>query len=223
MNEVYITRFCSWAPEMKTVSDWKSWAQGERIIPQDKGSPDIAFTDPMFRRRLSQLSRMTIQVVHDLQPFSEDSKIVFVSFRGELTQQLKINSLLIEQKTVMPAAFSLSVFNTPVALATIALNIRSGYTAIYPGEDRFYDGFLSAAAPLADSETEEIVLIYADEFVPEEYRPLISGNPQVLAFGAVLSCKKNGIPVSLSRDSMYLGTPEKFLKNLYLRGGHDSI
>jgi hypothetical protein len=212
---------------MESRDYWKSWAQGEKNILLEKKSPELSFTDPMFRRRLSQISRMTIQVLHDLLPFNEHNKIVFVSFRGELTQQFKINSLLAEEKTVMPAAFSLSVFNTPVALATIALNLRAGYTAIYPAEHRFYDGFISAAAPLTDSSanagTEEIILVYADELVPEEYRSLISGTQNPLAFAAILSRKENGIPILLNRDSEYLKSPEMFLKYLYQRDDHASV
>jgi hypothetical protein len=221
MNEVYVSRFRSWAPEMENIKDWESWARGEKNILQEKKSPELSFTEPMFRRRLSQISKMTIQVLYDLQPFREDSKIVFVSFRGELNQQLKINSMLIEEQTVMPASFSLSVFNTPVALATIALNLRSGYTAIYPSEDNFYDGFSSAVAPLAASDTEEIIFVYADEFVPEEYQSIIQGTRNPLAFAAILSRKQNGIPISTKSDSDYFKSPEDFLKYLYARGGHE--
>ena len=107
----YITRLCAWAPGIESSGEWEQWAQGKRDISSDAKGPVIDFTDSMFRRRLSQISKMTVQVVHDLLPVGEDTKIFFVSFRGELSRQYQINKMLIEENSLMPAAFSLSVFN----------------------------------------------------------------------------------------------------------------
>ncbi|GHV28191.1 hypothetical protein AGMMS4952_11280 [Spirochaetia bacterium] len=173
----------------------------------------MSLPPPLFRRRLSQLSRMTIQVIHDLLPIKEDTKIVFVSFRGEITQQFKINRMLIEDGDVSPAAFSLSVFNTPPALATIALDLRAGYSAIYPAEDRFDSGFLAAVAPILCGDAEETVLVYADELVPEEYgslRPLCN---KPIAFAVLLSRTPGGLPVDPS--VLAVESPSAFLKYLY--------
>jgi len=119
VNYPYISRLCAWAPGVGTRDEWEQWAHGEleitigALAPTGPQSPDIGFTDPMFRRRLSQISKMTIRVVHDLLPAGENAKILFVSFRGELSRQYQINRMLIEDNAILPAAFSLSVFNAP--------------------------------------------------------------------------------------------------------------
>jgi hypothetical protein len=207
---LYITRFASWAPGLSGKTDWQEWARGSRNIQAINDSPALEFTAPLFRRRLSQLSRMTIQVIHDLLPIGNDTKIVFVSFRGEIAQQFKINRMLIEDGDVSPAGFSLSVFNTPPALAAIALNLSAGYSAVYPAEDRFETGFLAAAAPLLCGDAEEIVLVYADELAPEEYGSLRPPGNEPLAFAAILS-RAPGEPVPASA----LESPRAFLKYLY--------
>ncbi|GHV57336.1 hypothetical protein AGMMS49579_23060 [Spirochaetia bacterium] len=201
MKSLYISRFTSWAPGPGSPND----------------SPGLEFTAPLFRRRLSQLSRMTIQVIHDLLPIKEDTKIVFVSFRGEIAQQLKINRMLIEDGDITPAAFSLSVFNTPPALAAIALNLTAGYSAVYPAEDRFDTGFLAAAAPILAGDAEETVLVYADELVPEEYGDLRPAHNEPLAFAALLSRTPGEIALSVAADagSPALGSPRTFLKYLH--------
>ncbi|MDR2073641.1 MAG: beta-ketoacyl synthase chain length factor [Spirochaetaceae bacterium] len=110
--------------------------------------PGIDFTDPLFRRRLSMVSRMTIRVLHDLMPLPRNTKIYFVSFRGELSRQLKINKTLIVEGDIKPADFSLSVFNAPPALASMAFGLSTGYSAVYPGENNFRFALLGAAACL---------------------------------------------------------------------------
>ncbi|MDR2740879.1 MAG: beta-ketoacyl synthase chain length factor [Treponema sp.] len=182
----FITRFTAWAPGFGDPHAWDEWAGGKRDIPAIKDGPDLAFTDPIFRRRLSQISRMTIQVLHDLIPIREDTKVVFLSFRGEITRQFKINRMIIEDQSVLPAAFSLSVFNTPPALAAMALGLTAGYTAVYPA-DGFRSALLAAAAPVLSGSAGETVLVYADEFCPPEYGDLRPEDNTPLAFGAVLS------------------------------------
>jgi hypothetical protein len=216
---LYITRFTSWAPGLLSgPAEWQEWARGNRKIPATSDNPGIEFTTPLFRRRLSQLSRMTIQVIHDILPIGEDTKIVFVSFRGEIAQQLKINRMLIEEGDVTPAAFSLSVFNTPPALAAIALNLRAGYSAVYPAEDRFDSGFLAAASPILCGDAEETVLAYADELAPEEYGSLRPADNEPLAFAALLSRASEGRSPrgpALDTDADALESPRAFLKHLY--------
>ena len=175
-GETYIKRFSAWLP--------------------GQGNPELAFTDPLFRRRLSQISKMTIQVVHDLQPFPLDTKMIFLSFRGEISKQYKINNMQIEEGEITPAAFSFSVFNAPVALASMALGLKGGYSAIYPAGNSFSAGLKAARAALHSGAQEELVFVYADEEVPAEYAPLLSAPPPPFAFGLLLSRENGSVPLS---------------------------
>jgi hypothetical protein len=170
---------------------------------------------------------MTIQVLHDLIPIPEGAKILFSSFRGEIAQQLKINKMLVEDEALMPAAFSLSVFNTPSALASMALKLSAGYSAVYTAEGR-WDGALLAAAAQAACGAGKTVLVYADEAIPPEYQAVArtahgaaasgTAEPRAFAFAALLSPREGGVPLAgaVPRDS-----PEAFLKYLYLERAHD--
>jgi hypothetical protein len=176
---LYVARFSAWAPNIGNADDWKEWAAGKRTMRSldssiENKAPEIAFTDSLFRRRLSQISKMTIQVVHELLPLEENTKMIFLSFRGELARQYKINKMVIEDEAIMPAAFSLSVFNAPIALASIALGLKGGYTAIYPGENSFATGLVMAEAALF-SGADELLFVYADEEIPQEYKCLSRG------------------------------------------------
>jgi hypothetical protein len=219
--DAYVTRFTAWAPGFTGVEDWTAWAHGERFIPQNAEGPALEYTDPLFRRRLSQISRMTIQVIHDMQPVGNDTRVVFVSFRGELARQFSINRMLAEDGDLKPAAFSLSVFNTPPALAAIALNLTAGYTAVYPGNGSFGVALQAALAPVICGAVREILLVYADELCPEEYGDLVSresvstgGYVTPLAFAALLTSENHGTPVVSA--GKVPESPEAFLKRLFL-------
>jgi hypothetical protein len=208
--DIYAARFSAWAPGFTGIEDWKAWARGERDIAQNAESPALEYTDPLFRRRLSQISRMTIQVIHDIQPVGEGTRLVFVSFRGELARQLSINRML-GDGDIKPAAFSLSVFNTPPALAAIALDLRAGYTAVYPGNGSFRTALLAALAPIASGAVREILLVYADELCPGEYGGA-GGRPCApLAFAALLG-RGGGTHVGGGAAD----SPSAFLKSLLL-------
>ena len=225
----FITKFSAWAPGVESSGEWNEWALGKREISLSSAGPDLAFTEAKFRRRLSQISKMTVQVVHDLLPVAENSKIFFLSFWGELSRQFKINKMLIEDNDILPAAFSLSVFNAPAALASIAFGLKGGYSAIYPGNNSFISGLKlaeaallyreseSAAEPEHAADSEEIIFIYADEEIPPEYREIFPGKHFPLAFAFLLSRKQNGSSIPLSSLITGTNTPEDFLKRLLLK------
>jgi len=217
-ENIYINRLNAWAPGVGSAGEWDEWAAGKRDIALTGKSPELSFADPMFRRRLSQLCKMTIQVTHDLKPVLEDTKIFFFSFRGEISRQFQINKMLIEENTLSPALFSLSVFNAAAAQATMALGIKGGYCAIYPQDNSFVTGLTTACASLLGSSAKEAVFIYADEEVPAEYACFFKEEaPCAISFGLLLSKKPD-------EKSVVLNVPEKeqkpasFLKNL-LNGG----
>jgi len=218
-ENVYITRLSAWAPGIADSAEWDEWALGRKDISRDEKGPEISFTDALFRRRLSQISRMTIQVIHDLLPVGENTKIFFLSFRGELSRQFQINKMLIEEKTVSPASFSLSVFNAPAALATMAMQLKGGYTAIFPGNDSFTCGLNATQASLYCSGAQEVVFVYADEQAPKEYSSAADERITPLAFALLLSQKEHPESVSLSPLLKENDSPREFLKRLLLGGG----
>jgi hypothetical protein len=171
----------------------------------------------MFRRRLSQISKMTIQVVHDLLPVKDDTKMIFLSLRGELSKQYSINRMVIEDNALMPAAFSLSVFNAPIALASMALSLKGGYSAIYPGRNSFASGFTAAQAALEQGTNDELVLVYADEAVLPEYAGTHADGFFPFAFGILLRRTPGAGSVLFSSFQEYKDSPENFLKHLFLK------
>lgn len=188
MSKIYISNLHTWNASPEN--------------PKEK--PKLEFADPLFKRRLSQITRMTIQVVHDLieeVPEAAEFKQVFVSFRGEIEREFTINRGIIEDSEILPAGFSLSVFNTPIAAASLSLGLKAGYSVIYPSKSNFKDGLLGAAAPVLSGSEEKIILVYADEYVPDEYGALQPENNRGKAFACILSATNTPGAVSIDLNT----------------------
>lgn len=187
---MFVSKLCVWEPPADDLA----------------ASPKLEWTEAIFRRRLSQLTKMTVQVVHDIffdGTVDKNTKLVFVSFRGELEREFKVNKTLIQEESILPAAFSLSVFNAAIAQATIALGLKGGYTCVFPSGADFASGVLSAAAPvLAQGGDAKTVLVYADENVPDYYKEFLKGPNEPLAFAALLSSQKTDNSVELDLENI---------------------
>jgi len=158
-------------------------------------NPPLEHVDALFKRRLSQLTRMTIAVGHEALAGQSPMKLAFASTYGEISQQYKITGKLIDENEVSPANFSLSVFNTPIAALSIVEKNTEGYVALYPGKDCFRMGFIESAAALFSGGEKKRLLIVADELLPEPYAMLEGASMPPYALALVLSSEGHGIPV----------------------------
>lgn len=193
------------------LSNLKIW---KAPLENPKEKPKLEFADPLFKRRLSQITRMTIQVVHDLieeVPEAKDFRLVFVSFRGEIEREFSINKGIIEDSEILPAGFSLSVFNTPIAAASLCLKLKAGYSVIYPSKQDFAAAFLGAASPVLSGSEQNIIFVYADEYVPDCYEGLQPENNFGMAFACILGATKQKNFVSVDNAGEFAKNPAEFV------------
>ncbi|GMO66890.1 MAG: hypothetical protein Ta2A_15190 [Treponemataceae bacterium] len=202
--------------------------------------PSLDWTPPLFRRRLSVISKLTIEVVHELLALAkaahygkadnriDNRKIVFASRYGEVSAQYKINAMLCKTAeyadadgSLTPAVFSHSVSNTPPALATIANDMRAGYSAIYARN--FRTALLAAMAPVLAGEEERIIFVWAHEKPQTEYAtlalPCDDANSESFAFAALLASAKsmahNGENVYMLKTDSLSETPREFAASVF--------
>ena len=220
MKEIYISGITKWAPGLADdESLWQSWARGDAQIKieQIKESPKLEYTDPLFRRRLSQITKMTVHVIHSLLErtnASRETKLVFISLRGEIEREFTINKGIIEDGMILPAGFSLSVFNTPVSSATLAFGLKGGYSVLYPSKNDFSQAFKTAVAPVLAGTEKEIILVYADEIVPEFYGDKRPEENIPLAFACLISSQNKDKGIVLDDFSNVGKSPVEFLRFL---------
>jgi hypothetical protein len=160
---------------------------------------------------------MTIHVVHSLLEktnISKETKLVFISLRGEIEREFTINKGIIEDGMILPAGFSLSVFNTPISSATLAFGLKGGYSVLYPSKNDFSEAFKAAVAPVLAGTEKEIILVYADELVPDVYGDKRPQDNTPLAFACVVSNENKSNGVYLDDFSNVGKSPSEFLRFL---------
>lgn len=207
-----IAAWSAWAPGNETYEDLVALSEGKhQLDPSSALVPALPFASALATRRLSQLTKMCVAVSSRLLPL--DCPLFFGSVNGDLMQQYKVNSLYAESGEMLPASFSLSVANTPVAEATILLHRPLAYTAIYADPSSLIRSlFLLGTAGLDSGRLDECVLLYADEAVPPAYASIAKDAPPPLA-----------IALKLKRGSEKLDeaihTPEELLFHLVRQKG----
>lgn len=218
MKNIYISNICCWAPGLlDNEKSWQEWKAGNTEIENVKESPKLEYTEPLFRRRLSQITKMTVQVVHQFLEktnIDKETKLIFISLRGEIEREFSINKSLIEEQMILPASFSLSVFNTPISSATLAFGLKGGYSVIFPSKNDFSNAFQTAIAPILAESEKNIILVYADEYIPDYYKDFKPENNIPLAFAALLSSENTPGAVEISNLTEIPSSPAEFLKRI---------
>lgn len=199
-----IRRWAAWAPGVTTPEAWRAWASGEGH-PEADGQPALAFVDAMTRRRLSRLSRMALDVAHQVLAGETGVVSVFASRHGEMRRTAELLSSLARQEALSPTTFSLSVHNTASGLHSIVTGNTAASTAIAAGDDSLRQALAEALGQLAQAPARPVLLVYADEPLPEAYAEFRDHPPFPLALALLLEA---GDQVSLRDDAEPPHTPE---------------
>lgn len=154
-------------------------------VGEPEASPDLPFLPSLFKRRLGQLDRMALLVGHETLGGLRPTRTILATRRGEIGQQYRISSSLAESGEVSPAAFSLSVFNAPISLLSLAELNRGSASAVHAGAHSFAAGLCCCAGLLA-VDPEPVLLVAADELLPEAYAVLEGGRGAAFALGLLI-------------------------------------
>lgn len=174
---------------------------------QGEPTPKIAYAPVIFKRRLSPLTKMTIEVLHALfekDPNAKGYKDFFSSIRGEMGRQFLINKSLIVDSEILPADFSLSVFNTPIAQAAIFFTLKAGYTVINSANNKIGDMMAAAAVAVNSGDEKNIVFVYADEPMREEYASCKNVEIKPGAFACVITAKESFDTIALDTSEIFV-------------------
>jgi hypothetical protein len=185
-----IARYCAWAPGVESKADWQRWAHAEQPIV-DSGSPAVDFLPPLFRRRLSRLSRMALQVAHDCVGAERDLPTVFCSRHGELTRTVELFNDQLRGEPLSPTAFSMSVHNTAAGLYTIASGNTAPSNAVAAMADSLPVALVDAAAAIARGQIKRVLVVAAEEPAPAPYRDFL---PPELAYAAAFLLVSDAAP-----------------------------
>ena len=147
------------------IARWSSW----NPCAKDSEGPDVSFIEPMLRRRLSNLAKMSLRVAQDCTEGIANVRFVFSSRHGDLTRTASMLNDLADGEPLSPTTFSLSVLNASSGLFSILRGDTTASTAISAVESSFGYGLLESAAQFAADPATPVLYVYADEPAPSVF------------------------------------------------------
>jgi hypothetical protein len=147
------------------------WSVCEPAVLSDGSlsSPDVSFIEPMQRRRLSTLARMTLRVAYDCAHDFPEARFVFASRHGELIRTTRMLENIAGKEILSPTVFSMSVLNAGTGLFSMLQKNEAPASAISAGCSSFGYGLLEACLQLAANPEQPVLFVYADEPAPVVY------------------------------------------------------
>lgn len=149
-------------------------------------SPDVSFVEPMLRRRLSSLARMSLRVAYDCAHDVPEVRFVYASRHGELARTTTMLESIADGEILSPTVFSMSVLNASAGLFSMLQKNTAPSTAVSAGNSSFGYGLMEASLQLAANPEQAVLLVFADEPVPDVYGAVGSPASGAHAVGVLL-------------------------------------
>ncbi|MDR1367497.1 MAG: beta-ketoacyl synthase chain length factor [Candidatus Accumulibacter sp.] len=145
-----------------------------RVFRDDVGGCALAaagvdFVDPMLRRRLSPLAKLTLSSAFECSKGVSGVRLVYASRHGEIARTVAMLEDIAQGEAVSPARFSLSVLNASAGLFSLISGNPEPATAISAGRSSFGYGLVEAALRFAEDASRPVLYVYSDEPLPTIY------------------------------------------------------
>lgn len=157
---------------------------GHYLIEPDE--VDISFLARQYRRRLSPTVQLALTAYRACNPDLDSLRTVFASRYGEYTRTFGILKDIVSGEGASPAAFSVSVHNTPAGIVGIGTDNTAPSSTVAANAATVEAGFLEAAMQVNES-GQSVVFIYVDEPLPDGYEIFRASDDHPLALGLLLS------------------------------------
>jgi hypothetical protein len=149
---------------------------------------DISFLQRQHRRRLSTTTRLALTAYYRCNPELTSCRTVFASRYGEYSRTFGILEAIARSEPASPAAFSVSVHNTPSGILGIATENTEPSSTIAATQSTIEAGYLEAAMQQAELGSDhDIIFVYVDEPLPELYGAFRGSADVAYAFGLRLA------------------------------------
>jgi Beta-ketoacyl synthase, N-terminal domain len=155
------------------ITRWHTWPPSGILAPDAR--PDVQFVEVNLRRRLSPLARMMLHVAQACAQDLPRLRLVFASRHGELNRTMGMLRELAQSAPLSPMAFSLSVHNTAAGIFSILRGDTAPATAIAAGDETLGYALLESFCQFESDPGLPVLMVYADEPLPQEYRGFATG------------------------------------------------
>ncbi len=130
---------------------------------------------------------------------------MFSSCNGDISSAATLLADLAKRELLSPALFSMSVHNAPPGILSLCFGACGDHTAIAAGEASLHAGLLEAFLCLREAQS--VVLVHADQRLPEFYAEL-GGNAPAIVLAMRLKLAPAGAPPGLAVSRSSAAAPE---------------
>jgi hypothetical protein len=149
------------------------------FLDRASGPPDVAYLDPLIRRRLSPLGRAMLHCAHRAAGDRGPMPSVFTSRHGEAVRTVPVLEDLAQGLLPSPTQFSMNVHNATAGIWSIARRDPSPSSSLAAGPESFAWGLVEALAIHAAEPGRPVLFVHGDAPLPpllaafdEDPRPL---------------------------------------------------
>lgn len=215
---VAVLAWGAWCPDRQTRAEWRLWAGSPDGTNDDEPPPPLPM---MLRRRLSPFGQRLVGVMSACAEGLPSARYVLSTRHGELARALTTLIAIETDGLPSPTDFSMSIHHALLGLLSIHTGNRLGHTALSASGDTFASGLLEAATCVAERPEEPVILVHADEPLPQDYAQFgedDSAFPLVvaLALGRPGDSPANDITLELDTNSAD-GVPAANMATDFLR------
>jgi len=136
------------------------------FLDRAAGPPDVAFLDPLIRRRLSPLGRGMLHCAHRVVDGLGPTPSVFTSRHGEAARTLPVLEDLAQGLQPSPAQFTMNVHNATAGIWSIARQDPSPSLSLAAGPETFAWGLIEAHAIHTADPDVPVLLVHGDAPLP---------------------------------------------------------
>lgn len=169
------------------ISKWSAW------IPEPVctlSSPPVQFLPISLRKRLSDLTKMSLWVANKCLPL--DCESVFASRHGEAHLTVELLNQIVTGSELSAQGFARSVHNFSSGLFTIAAKSTTPTTALAAGKDTFKAGLIESAL-----KRKPVLFVMADEALPDQFVPYIEEEPANYALAFYMEPSSVPLPLEI--------------------------
>ena len=183
-----IEHWDAWMPGIRDKDDWREKLPLTQCVSATAPFADVEYKylKPGQRRRLNNISKITLDVAYGATGNLQQIPSVFASRRGEVDRMARLLQDICAGDDASPMVFSLSVHNTTSGLFSIQSGNQSSSTAIAAGHDTVTAALIEACSRLACGQ-ERVLLVISENQMPEIYHRFADRNEQPVAAAFMLT------------------------------------
>jgi Beta-ketoacyl synthase, N-terminal domain len=207
----YLQSWTAWAPGLPDRASWEQWLRHATLRLAHHDTPACTRIPPLLRRRCSYLARMVLQVAftvcEETRTFPHQVSTIYCSRHGEMQTLRTLFDDLAAASPLSPTLFGNAVHHTPTGYWSITARNPLISRTISGGEATFAYGYLEASCILNQHPEQSVLLVVADEILPDPFASAQHSPPFSYAVALLLGAGGNKGGISLQFGRSPSGTP----------------